>query len=91
MLRLVLLTVGTWTALSFLFTWLWGTAISRVSDPAGYEFRADPTAAGPIAETPPEGGTPTHLADESFTAMATRPLGLTVQRSSEVTQYASMG
>jgi hypothetical protein len=30
----VLLTVVTWAAISFLFTWFWGTAISRGDDPA---------------------------------------------------------
>lgn len=31
---IVLLTLGAWAATSFLFTWFWGTAISRVTDPA---------------------------------------------------------
>jgi hypothetical protein len=30
----VLLTIVAWAAISFLFTWFWGTAISRVGDPA---------------------------------------------------------
>ena len=30
----VLLTVIAWAAISFLFTWFWGAAISRVSDSA---------------------------------------------------------
>ena len=45
MLRLALLTVGAWTVVSFLFIWAWSTAISRLSDPAGYDSPADPLAA----------------------------------------------
>jgi hypothetical protein len=29
----VLMTVGAWAAVSFLFTWFWGAAISRVGEP----------------------------------------------------------
>ena len=35
MLRLALLTVGIWTAVSFLFTCGWVTAVSLLADPAG--------------------------------------------------------
>jgi hypothetical protein len=35
MLRLALLTAGTWTVVSFLFTWVWGTAISLLADRSG--------------------------------------------------------
>ena len=87
MLRLVLLTVGTWTASSFLFTWLWGTAILRISDPARYDLPTDPTAAQDITKTPPEGG----LSDEISAAMTRRPLALVVQSPTEVTQHASIG
>lgn len=30
----VLLTIAAWVAISFVFSWLWGTALSRVNDPA---------------------------------------------------------
>ena len=30
----VLLAVVAWAGISFLFTWFWGAAISRVGDPA---------------------------------------------------------
>ena len=30
----VLLTITAWVAISFVFSWLWGTALSRVGDPA---------------------------------------------------------
>jgi hypothetical protein len=48
-MRVVLLTVGAWTVISFLFAWLWGVAISRVGDVAGCEFPADPKAACDVA------------------------------------------
>jgi hypothetical protein len=42
MLRLALLIVGTWTLLSFLFTWAWGAGISRLS--ASYKSPSEPRA-----------------------------------------------
>jgi len=41
----VLLTVVAWAAVSFLFTWRWGTAISCVGDTTN-ELPADPAVTG---------------------------------------------
>jgi hypothetical protein len=85
MLKLVLLTVATWSAVSILLTSLWGIVIARATDPAGY---ADPGAARGITKTPPDGGGANHSV-ESSGARAMRALG--VQDSSQLTQRASAG
>lgn len=41
-MRVLMTAVLSWAAMSFLFSWLWGMAISRGSDPADDEFPADP-------------------------------------------------
>ena len=38
----MLLTVAAWVALSFLFAWRWGSAISHVGDPAGADSQLIP-------------------------------------------------
>jgi hypothetical protein len=40
-MRVALLTVSAWTAISFLFTWLWGVAICRVTDPVEHHCNSD--------------------------------------------------
>ena len=39
-MRVLLTAAVSWAAISFIFTWLWGTAIS--CEPAEYEYPTDP-------------------------------------------------
>jgi hypothetical protein len=41
-MRVLLMAVLSWGAMSFLFSWMWGLALSRGNHPAEDEFPADP-------------------------------------------------